>query len=120
MILVDTSVWVDYFRHGNGTLADALRRNTIRAHPWIVGELAMGNLADRTGTLEYLRGLPPVTVASDPELDGFIEQRCLYGRGIGYVDAALLAATALTPNTRLWTTDRRLRAAAQELGISAD
>lgn len=119
MILADTSVWIDHFRRGAADLAEGLRRGNVRSHPWVVGELAMGNLADRQRTLTDLRRLPRSAVATAREIASFVDRHALFGRGIGYVDAGLLAATALTPDTRLWTADRRLRAVAQELGLAA-
>lgn len=80
----------------------------------------MGNLTDRQRTLTDLRRLPPSVVATVDEIASFVERNALFGRGIGFVDAGLLAATALTPGTRLWTTDRRLRSVARDLGLAAD
>ncbi|MBN9608681.1 MAG: VapC toxin family PIN domain ribonuclease [Actinobacteria bacterium 69-20] len=120
MILADTSVWITHFRSGDADLARALRRSNVRSHPWIIGELAMGNLTDRQRTLTDLRRLPPSVVATVDEIGSFVERNALFGRGIGFVDAGLLAATALTSGTRLWTTDRRLQSVARDLGLAAD
>lgn len=117
MILVDTSVWVDHFRVGDRELARLLERNQVRMHPFVVGELACGNLSRRHEVLGLLRGLPPVPVADQDEVLLLIERHRLMGRGIGFVDAHLLAATLLSHATRLWTRDKRLADAARALGV---
>jgi predicted nucleic acid-binding protein len=117
MILVDTSIWVGHFRDGLARLASLLDDGAVLGHPWVVGELSLGTLSRRAETLDLLRRLPQSEVATAVELDTFIERRQLYGLGIGYVDAALLAAVFLTPDARLWTGDKRLRAAATRLGL---
>ena len=89
-------------------------------HPMVVGELACGNLRDRSQVLELLNDLQEVTIAFAEEVLVFIEQHKLMGRGIGYVDVNLLASTALHESARLWTIDRRLRDAAVALGIAYD
>jgi predicted nucleic acid-binding protein len=86
-------------------------------HPWVIGELACGNLRKRSQVLELLQGLPAVTVASDAEVLLLIERDRLMGRGIGYVDAHLLASARLS-HCRLWTQDRRLAAVALEQGLT--
>ena len=118
MILVDTSVWVDHLRTPNAQLAERLDRHQVLAHPWVIGELALGNLHDRAGVISALRGLPTPTVATGPELLSLIDRESLHGSGIGYVDAQLLASTRLTPDARLWTADRRLASVATRLGVS--
>lgn len=118
MILVDTAVWIDHLRTGNAALAELLDRSSVIAHPWVVGELALGNLSNRTEILGLLHGLPQATVARHDEVLGLIEHDSLHGTGIGYVDAQLLAASRLTPDTRLWSTDKRLVAVAKRLGLS--
>ena len=118
MILVDTSVWVEHLRHGLPRLATLLQEGEVMIHPWVIGELACGNLHNRTQVLELLQGLPAATVASDAEVLLLIERDRLMGRGIGYVDAHLLAAARLS-HCPLWTQDRRLAAVAQEQGVGA-
>ena len=117
MILVDTSVWVDHLRSGNARLASLLEDTQVTTHPFVIGELACGNLANRAGILSLLQKLPQVPAATDTEVLYFIEQQQLMGRGIGYVDAHLLAATALAGRSGLWTLDRRLAALAGALGL---
>lgn len=116
MILVDTSVWVDHFRRGDARLAGLLDRNAVLMHPFVVGELCCGSLADRQTLLGLLQDLPSARVADHGEVLLFVERHALHGKGIGHVDVHLLAATALTEGARLWTRDKRLRHAAQDLG----
>ena len=118
MILVDTSIWIDHLRSGNQRLSRLLERSQVLAHPWVIGELALGNLHRRGEILRLLRGLPQATVATDVEVMALIDQQALYGSGIGYVDAQLLAATRLSGDARLWTIDARLASPATLLGVA--
>ena len=95
-----------------------LENGAILAHPWVTGELALGNLRDREEVLGLLGRLPQATVATDGEVLRVIEAEVLYGAGIGYVDAQLLAASRLTPDARLWTDDARLSSVAARLGVA--
>ena len=117
MILVDTSIWVDHLRCGEPQLTAALQECAVLSHPWVIGELACGNLRDRSRVLELLQGLPAARVASPAEVLRLIEQHQLMGRGIGFVDAQLLASSKLT-HCSLWTQDRRLADLAAALGVS--
>lgn len=119
MILADTSVWIDHLRGSEARLAPLLEAGRILIHPAVLGEVALGSLRQRVVILAALADLPRATVASDSEVLAMIEQRALHGRGIGWVDAHLLAAVALTPGSRLLTRDRRLHTAADSLGIAA-
>ena len=116
MILVDTTIWVEHLRRGLPSLATLLQEGEVLIHPWVIGELACGNLRNRQQVLELLQGLPMATVASDAEVLLLIERDRLMGRGIGYVDAHLLASARLS-HCRLWTQDRRLAAVAHEQGL---
>jgi hypothetical protein len=118
LILVDTSVWVDHLRRGDAGLVDLLERSAVLMHPFVVGEMACGSLRDRDSILELLQDLPAAGVASPDEVLTFIDSQVLYGKGIGYVDAHLLASVALTPGARLWTRDTKLRRAADSLGFA--
>ncbi|GMQ89845.1 MAG: type II toxin-antitoxin system VapC family toxin [Gammaproteobacteria bacterium] len=118
MILVDISVWIDHLRVGDKTLAGLLDSAQVLTHPFVVGELACGNLHNRAEVLRLLQDLPQTPVARDAEVLFFIEQRRLMGRGIGYVDAHLLAATALADPARLWTRDTRLADVAAEFTLA--
>jgi len=118
VILVDTAVWIDHLRDGDRQLTELLDRSVVLAHSWVIGELALGNLRGRAEILRLLAGLPQATIAMPAELLALIEHRELYGIGIGYLDAQLLAATMLTEGATLWTRDRRLNAAARQLGLA--
>lgn len=118
MILVDTSVWVDHFRSGDEALAALLDKGRVLVHPFVIGELALGNLRQRDLVLAYLQDLPQAKVASDAEVLQFIGRQRLFGLGIGYVDAHLLAAVRLTVGAALWTRDAKLRAVAGQLGLT--
>ena len=118
MILVDTSVWVDHLRAGNYRLRRLLDSGQVLGHPFVTGELALGNLRQRDLVLGALRELPRAAVASDEEVLHFIDRQALFGSGIGYIDAHLLAAVRLMPGARLWTRDRRLQVVAARLDLA--
>lgn len=118
MILVDTSVWIDHLRSGETALVAAQEGGQVLMHPFVLGELACGNLKNRGGVLRLLGDLPSAPTATAPEVLGFIERRALMGQGIAYVDVHLLASTVLADGTRLWTRDRRLSAAAVEFDLA--
>jgi len=118
MILVDTSVWIDHLRVGDEGLVTLLDSAQVLCHPFVVGELACGNLRNRGEALTLFGELPRVAVATDAEVLYFIEQHGLMGRGIGYIDAHLLAAVSLAGPARLWTRDKRLCAVATDLGLA--
>ncbi len=119
MILVDTSVWIDHLRKGDQALAGALEAGRVLAHPFVIGEIALGNLRQRETILGALSDLPLTVSARDDEVLALIDKHALYGLGIGYVDAHLLASVRLTPDTGLWTRDRRLADVAVRLGVSS-
>jgi predicted nucleic acid-binding protein len=118
VILVDTSVWIDHLRSGEPSLAAALEGGRVMMHPFVLGELACGNLANRSEVLVLLGNLPAAPTVTDPEALDFIERRALMGRGIGYIGVHLLASIALSGDARLWTRDGRLAAAATELELA--
>lgn len=120
MILADTSVWIDHLRKGEPALAGLLQNGQVLTHPFVVGELALGNLQQRKLVLGALQNLPMATVAHVDEVLRVIDLWALFGLGIGYIDAHLLAAVPLSPATLLWTRDKRLRAAAERLGFHAN
>ena len=120
MILADTSVWVDHFRKRNAALYQELHRNNISTHPFVVTELALGNLPDRQNVIAYLDRLPMVKVAQLHEVRRLIETHSLFQRGIGFVDAHLIASTLITPHTVLWSRDMRLHDVAETLGLKAN
>lgn len=119
MILADTSVWIEHLRVGDAVLGDLLDRGGILGHPFVTGEVALGNLRQRDIVLRAFRRLPQATVASHEEVLRLVERQPLYGLGIGYVDGHLLAAVRLTAGAKLWTRDRRLRTVAVRLGLAA-
>ncbi len=120
MILGDTSVWIDHFHSEVREMREHLTHGRILIHPLIVAELALGNLRDRANTVAFLDLLPRARVAQITEVRQLIEVRNLYGRGIGMVDAELIASVLITPSTLLWTRDKQLRKVAEELRIAAN
>lgn len=118
MILADTSVWVDHLRTRDEALSTCLNEDRIVTHPFVIGELAMGNLPNRAPVLDALKQLRRTIVASDEEVLDFIERHNIAGIGIGYVDAHLLASVRLTAGSELWTRDKRLLLAAKRIGMA--
>ena len=116
-VLVDTSIWVDHLRHGDAPFQDLLTTGQAATHPFVIGELACGHLTHRAEILRLLSELPAVTVASHEEVLHLIERHRLYGKGLGWVDAHLLASAMLS-GTSLWTRDRRLALVTKSLGIA--
>lgn len=120
MILVDTSIWIEHLRASDEQLAQLLEAGQVLAHPFVTGELALGNLRNRDAVLGALQDMPQAGVATEPEVLRFIGEKGLFGLGIGYIDAHLLAAVLLTPGSLLWTRDKRLLAASSRLSIAAN
>ncbi len=120
MILVDTSIWIEHLRVGESKLTALLQNGWVLVHPWVIGELALGQLSRRSEILGLLRNLPHANAATDVEVLHLIETQRLFGLGIGYIDAHLLAATVLTTGAALWTRDKRLAAVAVQLGLTSD
>jgi predicted nucleic acid-binding protein len=118
VILVDTSVWVDHLRAGDRALAALLQAGMVLAHPFVIGELALSNLRQREIVLSALSDLPHASVATDAEVLHFIDHHALFGRGVGYLDAHLLAAVKLTAGAQLWTNDKRLHKVADQLRLA--
>jgi len=119
LILADTSIWIDHLRAGNKEMGMHLNQGHIVIHPLIIAELALGSLRERTKTLALLDCLPLVRVAQLSEVRLMIEARRLYGLGIGLTDAHLIASVFINSSILLWTRDKRLRKAAENLGIDA-
>ena len=117
MILLDTSVWVDHLRRGDPLVVQVLESGQAAAHAFVIGELACGNLKSRVRVIDLLQALLQLTMAMDDEVLYFIERHKLMGRGIGYVDAHLLAAASIS-GSLLLTRDKRLRELATELGVA--
>lgn len=120
MILLDTSVWIDHLRHGDPVVVRLLEDDRVLGHPWVRGEISLGRLANRQEVLGLLANLPQAVVASHAEMVTLIETHELWGRGIGFVDAQLLAATLLSYDAQMWTRDKRLAAVAVELACAAE
>jgi predicted nucleic acid-binding protein len=116
MILVDTSVWVEHLRRGRVELSQLLAAEQVMCHPFVVGELACGNLRNRDEVLLLLSELTSAPLAGHVEVLALVENRQLLGRGIGWIDAHLLGSTLLA-DAALWTVDRRLAHAARSLGV---
>ncbi len=117
MVLVDTSIWISHFRETSSHLSKLLLDEAVACHPFIIGELACGNIKNRKEILILLKALPQVQVAEENEILQFIEHKKLMGLGIGLIDVHLLASSLLT-SLPLWTTDKRLRTTASKLNIS--
>jgi predicted nucleic acid-binding protein len=116
MTLVDTSVWIQHLRYGDGRLTTMLEVGEVFCHPFVIGELACGMLRNRDELLELLAALPATPVADHIEVLGFLTERALAGRGLGWIDMHLLAS-ALLAQCSLWTLDNALDKAAAELAL---
>ncbi len=118
-VLVDTSVWVDHFKNSNTKLRELLNQDNVLSHPMIIGELACGTPpAPRPRTLNDIKLLKMANQANFNEILGFIERDKIYGMGCGFVDISLLASVLITPDTMLWTLDKRLSKLAKRYNIS--
>jgi len=117
MVLVDTSVWVKHLRDGEPVFEEVLEDGHVLCHPFIVGELACGNLKKRTEILALLQALPMAVSAEHGEVLRFIEDHRLMAKGLGFIDMHLLAS-ALLSGVQLWTLDKRLQQVALKLGLA--
>ncbi len=117
MILVDTSIWISHLREGDAQLKALLQEEEVLCHPFIVGELACGNIKNRTEVLTELQALPTARIATDEEVLRFIEANGLMGMGLGFIDVHLLAS-ALLSDTPLWTADKQLKRASASLRVA--
>jgi hypothetical protein len=118
VILADTSIWVDYFRGKNLEMEKRLLAGQITMHPFIVAEIALGSLHDRRRKLDDLESLLEVKVAQLSEVRQMIEAHALYSKGIGLIDAHLIASCLMTPGTQLWTRDGALEKVAKAVGVA--
>jgi len=116
MILVDTSVWIDHLRNGNAQLKDWLNNNEVITHPFVIGELACGFIRNRSEFLSLLSQLPEAIVANHSEVLNFVDNNRLFGTGIGWIDAHLIAS-ALLSKSKLTTLDKPLSKIASVLGL---
>ena len=117
MVLVDTSIWVHHLRKGDRRLESLLLNNEVACHPFIIGELACGNIRNRSEILSLLKTLPSTTNVDMNEYLFFVEHNRLFGAGMGFVDVHLLASAKLS-DVPLWTIDKRLKEAALHLKVS--
>jgi predicted nucleic acid-binding protein len=120
VILIDASIWIDHIRSANRAIPELVDARKVLCHPFVIGEVAMGQFRGRGVFLTGLQKLQSAEVASDPEVMTLVERHRLFGKGIGYVDAHLLAAAFLTPEARLWTRDKRLKDAAKQMKLAAE
>ncbi len=116
MILVDTSVWISHLRRHNQRLDDLLGIELIFCHPLVIGEIACGNIRDRSLVLSLFEELPQPLMATHEEVLGFIEQHRLMGLGLSFIDAHLLASCQMA-GLSIWTQDKPLQRVAQHLGL---
>ena len=117
MVLVDTSIWVTHLRQGSRQLESLLMDAEVMCHPFIIGELACGNLKNRSEIISLLQSLPMVPTIEFDEFLFFIDKNRLMGKGIGFVDVHLLASAQLT-GIPLWTADKRLKSSADQLKLA--
>jgi hypothetical protein len=117
MVLADTSVWVGHFRSGDPRLEELLADGLVVCHPFIIGELACGNLKNRYEIISLLQSLPMAVMAEHEEVLQFINDYRLMGRGLGYIDMHLLASALLT-RVSLWTRDKKFHAVSSKYGIN--
>jgi len=120
MILIDTSIWIDFLAKDNPDVSRILVADLALTHDMVIGELAMGSLRDRDRTLSLIGNLPRATRVHDWEVIQAINAHRLHGMGLSFVDAHLLTSVWLTPGSRLWTLDRRLRSASVAFGVAFD
>ena len=116
-ILVDTAVWIDHLHRTDSQLARLLEHGLVVTHPMVIGEIALGSIRNRSTVLSLLSGLPTIAEAKSQEILDLVEARALYGRGLGLVDASLLAAALIAGDVAIWTRDERLAAIADSLRI---
>ena len=117
MVLVDTSIWVTHLRQGSRQLEKLLMDAEVMCHPFIIGELACGNLKKRKEIISLLQSLPMASTIEFDEFLFFIDRNQLMGKGLGFVDVHLLASAQLT-GIRIWTADKKLRTAADKLNLN--
>ena len=117
-IIADSSIWIDHLNEGHEELASLLKRRRIVLHPMIIGEIGLGSIANRRVVIEELGKLPSARPVAHAEVMALVEWQKLFGSGIGYVDAHLLASTLQLKDGSLWTRDKRLHAQAARLGVA--
>jgi predicted nucleic acid-binding protein len=118
MVLVDTSVWVAHFKYSKDSLIKLLVEDSVLCHPLIIAEIACGTPpSPRKRTLSDMSLLAKSHIANQTEVLTMIEQHQLYGKGCGYIDIALLCSALITPDTKLWTLDKRLAKLSEQFEV---
>lgn len=118
MILVDTSIWIDHFRHGDVELGKIISDDRLLCHPFVIGELALGSLKERDAVIAFFAAQREAVIATHTEVMTVIDRYAIFSMGIGYTDAHLLTSTLLDRRASIWTRDKRLAAAAQKVGAT--
>jgi predicted nucleic acid-binding protein len=118
VILVDTSVWIDHLHNTDGRLVALLEADEVSSHPYVIEELALGSIRQRTVVLELLGSLRQFPILRHAEVMAFVDRRNVFGRGLSAIDAHLMGSVALIGAAQLWTRDKRLVAACRDVGIS--
>ena len=119
MILLDSNVWIDHLRgREEPSLDELLLTHQAAMHPHVLGEIALGNFRNRDRVLARFDRLPVPNLAREGYVRFMIDEHKLWGTGIGYSDAHLLASARLSPDGYLWTRDNRLHAQAVRLGVA--
>jgi predicted nucleic acid-binding protein len=118
-ILVDTSVWIKHLREGDPDLIRLLEQGLVACHPFILGEIACGDIRNRYEIISLLNDLPSTDILDHSDIMEFIENRKIMNKGIGYIDVHLLGS-ALVSETPLWTFDKALKKIAIQLSIEYD
>jgi predicted nucleic acid-binding protein len=116
MVVVDTSIWIDFLYKGNSALEELLINGSVDTHEFIIGELACGNIKNRKSFLELISKLPTVETLLFSEIMFFIRKHELHGKGLGFIDCHILASVYLN-NFKLWTKDKKLEQQAERLSI---
>ena len=117
MIIVDTSIWVTHLRQGSRQLEKLLMDAEVMCHPFIIGELACGNLKNRNEIISLLQSLPMAPTIEFDEFLFFVDRNHLMGKGVGFVDVHLLASAQLA-GVLLWTADKKLKSSADQLELT--
>ena len=118
MILIDTSWWIEYFNKGHPIVHSLIEERNAAIHDLVIGELAVGDLRNRTDTLHRLGRIKRASHVPDQEVLQLIEKQDLWGLGLAYIDVHLLASALITPDCQLWSRDKRLLEQANRLGIA--
>ena len=117
IILADTNIWCNYFRHGEPTLSKLIEYDFLAIHPLVIGELSVGNLPSRQQTIKDLHAFHPVRPTSFKETHHLIEENKLWGKGLQWNDLSILASVLTSDDVLLWTADKRLAEVAYHFGV---